>query len=164
MKTIYLYWFNSAVMTTYEFRNFSASRFYYCVLYITFGLITTTANSQSFDQLVGRFTQLDVAQFNPSSIILQGEIKVTQKSTFERLLEKPLRSLQAGIPVSAGRLASLGKGFLRGGLYGIALDGDGDRLIMIDSQGRTYDGDLLVYVIARVRHQNKRLNGGVIGT
>ena len=48
--------------------------------------------------------------------------------------------------------------------YGIALDGDGDRLIMIDSQGRTYDGDLLVYVIARVRHQNKRLNGGVIGT
>ena len=123
MKTIYLYWFNSAVMTTYEFRNFSASRFYYCVLYITFGLITTTAYSQSFDQLVGRFTQLDVAQFNPSSIILQGEIKVTQKSTFERLLEKPLRSLQAGIPVSAGRLASLGKGFLRGGLYGIALDG-----------------------------------------
>lgn len=48
--------------------------------------------------------------------------------------------------------------------YGIALDGDGDRLIMVDSQGEIYDGDRLIYVIARVRQQEQRLNGGVVGT
>lgn len=37
----------------------------------------------------------------------------------------------------------------RGADLGIALDGDGDRLIMVDSRGRRYDGDQLLYVIAR---------------
>ena len=31
---------------------------------------------------------------------------------------------------------------------GIALDGDGDRLLMVDRDGRAYDGDQLLYVIA----------------
>jgi phosphoglucosamine mutase len=31
---------------------------------------------------------------------------------------------------------------------GIALDGDGDRLLMVDREGRCYDGDQLLYVIA----------------
>jgi phosphoglucosamine mutase len=47
---------------------------------------------------------------------------------------------------------------------GIALDGDGDRLIMCDSAGRLYDGDQLLYVIARNRRQKGELAGGVIGT
>lgn len=47
---------------------------------------------------------------------------------------------------------------------GIALDGDGDRLIMTDSAGRLYDGDQLLYVIARSRKQNGDLRGGVAGT
>ncbi len=34
---------------------------------------------------------------------------------------------------------------------GIALDGDGDRLLMVDAAGRAYDGDELLYVIARMR-------------
>jgi phosphoglucosamine mutase len=46
---------------------------------------------------------------------------------------------------------------------GIALDGDGDRVIMIDSEGRTYDGDQLLYVIVRQRHTCGKV-GGVIGT
>src|SRR5450432_3649988 len=33
--------------------------------------------------------------------------------------------------------------------FGIALDGDGDRLVMVDAEGRMYDGDQLLYVIAR---------------
>ena len=37
--------------------------------------------------------------------------------------------------------------------YGIALDGDGDRLMMVDKQGKVYDGDSLIYVIARARHK-----------
>ena len=34
---------------------------------------------------------------------------------------------------------------------GIALDGDGDRLVMVDHLGRIVDGDQLLYVIARAR-------------
>ena len=44
---------------------------------------------------------------------------------------------------------------------GIALDGDGDRLIIADAQGRLYDGDALLYVIARFRPQRP---AGVVGT
>src|SRR3569623_977149 len=47
---------------------------------------------------------------------------------------------------------------------GIALDGDGDRLMMADAQGRVYDGDQLVYVIARHRFQTGYMKGGVVGT
>jgi phosphoglucosamine mutase len=47
---------------------------------------------------------------------------------------------------------------------GIALDGDGDRLVMVDRQGRIYDGDELLYVIARDYQHRGVLGGGVVGT
>lgn len=47
---------------------------------------------------------------------------------------------------------------------GIALDGDGDRVMMVDKFGRLYDGDQLIYVIAKHRLQKKTLSGGVVGT
>jgi phosphoglucosamine mutase len=47
---------------------------------------------------------------------------------------------------------------------GIALDGDGDRLVMVDHLGRVVDGDQLLYVIARARHEDKTLVGPVVGT
>jgi phosphoglucosamine mutase len=47
---------------------------------------------------------------------------------------------------------------------GIALDGDGDRLVMVDSEGKLYDGDQLLYVIARHRQAQGTLHGGVAGT
>jgi len=47
---------------------------------------------------------------------------------------------------------------------GIALDGDGDRLIMVDRQGEVLDGDELLYIIARSRMSEGRLEGGVVGT
>ena len=46
---------------------------------------------------------------------------------------------------------------------GIALDGDGDRLLMVDASGRAYDGDELLYVIARMR-AGKGAVPGVVGT
>jgi phosphoglucosamine mutase len=46
---------------------------------------------------------------------------------------------------------------------GIALDGDGDRLVMVDAAGKTYDGDQLLYVIARHRAQQQKV-AGVAGT
>ncbi len=48
--------------------------------------------------------------------------------------------------------------------FGIALDGDGDRLMMADTDGHVYDGDQLVYAIARHRHQTGAMRGGVVGT
>jgi phosphoglucosamine mutase len=47
---------------------------------------------------------------------------------------------------------------------GIALDGDGDRLAMVDARGTVYDGDQLLYVIARHRLRHGLLQGGVVGT
>jgi phosphoglucosamine mutase len=47
---------------------------------------------------------------------------------------------------------------------GIALDGDGDRLVMVDSAGKLYDGDQLIYVITRHRQAQGTMKGGVVGT
>lgn len=47
---------------------------------------------------------------------------------------------------------------------GIALDGDGDRLLLVDAKGNIIDGDQIIYIIAKDRHQRGVLNGGVIGT
>jgi phosphoglucosamine mutase len=47
---------------------------------------------------------------------------------------------------------------------GVAIDGDGDRLIMVDSHGEVVDGDELLYIVAHARHQERTLGGGVVGT
>jgi phosphoglucosamine mutase len=52
----------------------------------------------------------------------------------------------------------------QGADLGLALDGDGDRLVMVDAQGAIYDGDQLLYVIAGARLRNGLLKGGVVGT
>lgn len=46
---------------------------------------------------------------------------------------------------------------------GIALDGDGDRLIMVDADGTVFDGDKLIYIIAAARREQGKLDG-VVGT
>jgi phosphoglucosamine mutase len=47
---------------------------------------------------------------------------------------------------------------------GIALDGDGDRLVMVDGLGRIIDGDKLIYIIASARKRAGVLKGPVVGT
>ncbi|MFK7889920.1 MAG: phosphoglucosamine mutase [Granulosicoccus sp.] len=47
---------------------------------------------------------------------------------------------------------------------GIALDGDGDRLIMVDHRGEIVDGDEILYVLAKYRHASGSMRGGVAGT
>jgi phosphoglucosamine mutase len=42
--------------------------------------------------------------------------------------------------------------------------GDGDRLLMVDRAGKLYDGDQLIFVIARHRHASGQIKGGVVGT
>ncbi len=47
---------------------------------------------------------------------------------------------------------------------GIALDGDGDRLVMVDHKGEVLDGDELLYIIAQSRLETGALRGAVVGT
>ncbi|WP_068828261.1 phosphoglucosamine mutase [Pseudomonas sp. BMS12] len=47
---------------------------------------------------------------------------------------------------------------------GIAFDGDGDRVLMVDHTGAVVDGDELLYIIARDLKQRGKLQGGVVGT
>jgi phosphoglucosamine mutase len=47
---------------------------------------------------------------------------------------------------------------------GVALDGDGDRLMMVDADGTVLDGDQLLYIVAADRLEQGTLRGGVVGT
>ncbi|WP_095169465.1 phosphoglucosamine mutase [Pseudomonas sp. Irchel 3H3] len=47
---------------------------------------------------------------------------------------------------------------------GIAFDGDGDRVLMVDHTGAIVDGDELLFIIARDLHERGILQGGVVGT
>ena len=47
---------------------------------------------------------------------------------------------------------------------GIAFDGDGDRVIMVDSNGKLIDGDQLLFLIVQNYYNNDKLKGGVVGT
>ena len=47
---------------------------------------------------------------------------------------------------------------------GVALDGDGDRLVMVDEDGNLVDGDQLLYILARSRQSTGELKGPVVGT
>lgn len=47
---------------------------------------------------------------------------------------------------------------------GIALDGDGDRVLLVDRHGNVINGDQILYIIAKDRYQKGLLHGGVVGT
>lgn len=47
---------------------------------------------------------------------------------------------------------------------GVGLDGDGDRVILVDSKGCIVDGDQILYIIAKDRHSKGLLHGGIVGT
>ncbi len=47
---------------------------------------------------------------------------------------------------------------------GIALDGDGDRVVMVDHTGNEVNGDQLIFMVAKHLHQKNQLEGGVVGT
>lgn len=48
--------------------------------------------------------------------------------------------------------------------FGIALDGDGDRVVMVDHKGEIVDGDELIYIIAKARLKAGLLTGPIVGT
>lgn len=47
---------------------------------------------------------------------------------------------------------------------GFALDGDGDRIMLVDEKGKVVDGDQIIYIIARDALRSGNLGGGVVGT
>lgn len=47
---------------------------------------------------------------------------------------------------------------------GVALDGDGDRIMMVDHKGEVVDGDEILFIIATALQQQNELTGGVVGT
>ncbi|PCS23546.1 phosphoglucosamine mutase [Candidatus Enterovibrio escicola] len=49
-------------------------------------------------------------------------------------------------------------------VLGIAFDGDGDRVIMVDHEGNKVDGDQITYIIARESMRRGDLKGGIVGT
>ncbi|NQD36501.1 phosphoglucosamine mutase [Permianibacter sp. IMCC34836] len=52
----------------------------------------------------------------------------------------------------------------RGADVGVALDGDGDRLIMVDHKGEVVDGDEILFIVGRDALRRGKLHGGVVGT
>ena len=52
----------------------------------------------------------------------------------------------------------------KGADLGIALDGDGDRVLMVDHLGNEVDGDELMFIMAMELHERGQLRGGVVGT
>ena len=65
----------------------------------------------------------------------------------------------ATAPAALGRAVTA-----HGADFGIAFDGDGDRLAMADHDGTLFDGDQLLYAMVKHRQSQGRLKGGVVGT
>jgi phosphoglucosamine mutase len=73
------------------------------------------------------------------------------------------RNINDGCGSTAPQLLQLTVPGVRAQL-GIALDGDGDRVVMVDALGRIVDGDQLLYILAVARQAAGTLQGPVIGT
>ena len=73
--------------------------------------------------------------------------------------------LNINLNVGSTHLETLQKAVVeKGAGIGIAFDGDGDRVLMVDSNGSEVDGDELLFIIASQRQAAGTLNGGVVGT
>lgn len=73
------------------------------------------------------------------------------------------RNINVGCGSTAPELLQLTVPGVRANV-GVALDGDGDRLIMVDHLGRVVDGDQLLYILATARKAAGELRGPVVGT
>lgn len=74
-----------------------------------------------------------------------------------------------GLNINAGYGATQPQALQTAVLYqnadlGIAFDGDGDRLLMVDAKGEIVDGDELLFILAQARNKTGTLRGTVVGT
>lgn len=136
--------------------------------------------AKRIDDAAGRYIEFCKSTF-PSSMSLQG-LKIVvdcahgaayhvAPSVFEELNAKVITigcepdGLNINAEVGATAPQKLQTTVLaQGADIGIALDGDGDRLILVNKQGNIINGDGILYLIARSRQTNGNLHGPVIGT
>lgn len=81
----------------------------------------------------------------------------------------PIASSPDGLNINEGCGATAPEGLRKIVLaekadLGIALDGDGDRVILVDHKGEVVDGDEVLFIIAKALRDQDLLNGGVVGT
>ncbi len=98
---------------------------------------TYRAAPKAFTQLGANLVNLSV---NPNGL----NINLNCGSTKPAELQQTVRALNADL--------------------GIAFDGDGDRVIMVDESGEVVDGDELLFILAEHKKRQKKLVGGVVGT
>lgn len=73
--------------------------------------------------------------------------------------------LNINLECGSTHVESLKKAVLSNGAdVGIAFDGDGDRVIMVDHKGEEVDGDELLYIMCQGKHHRGEMKGGVVGT
>ena len=73
------------------------------------------------------------------------------------------RNINQGCGSTSPELLSLTVPAVRADV-GVALDGDGDRVVMVDERGQLVDGDQLLYILATARQREGQLKGPVVGT
>lgn len=107
-------------------------------------IVLDCANGATYSTGPAVFEELG-AEVIPVAVQPDGlNINLNCGSTYPEALQKRVRELRADL--------------------GIAFDGDGDRVVMVDHEGQIVDGDELLYIIACGRHQKGDLGGGVVGT
>ncbi|MBI3562213.1 MAG: phosphoglucosamine mutase [Gammaproteobacteria bacterium] len=107
-------------------------------------IILDCANGATYHVAPSVYTELG-ASVTPIGIQPDGlNINLNCGSTKPTILQQAVKSQQADL--------------------GIALDGDGDRVIMVDHTGELVDGDELLFIIANERIRNGSMHGGVVGT
>lgn len=107
-------------------------------------IVVDCAHGATYHVAPSVFRELDATVFTIGTLPNGLNINDQSGSTYPQTLQQAVLTHQADI--------------------GIALDGDGDRVIMVDQQGEVVDGDELLFIIAAARHKAGNLQGPVIGT
>ena len=107
-------------------------------------IVVDCANGATYHIAANVFTELG-AKVIPIGVTPDGvNINVNCGSTYPLLLKN--RVMDEGADI------------------GIALDGDGDRVILVDHLGNIVDGDEILYIIARARKELNQMKGNAVGT
>ncbi len=132
------------------------------------------------DDAVGRYTEFCKSTLGPATLLtgLKCVLDCANGATY-RIAPEVFRELGAEVVTIHDRPDGLNINEQCGSTYpkglceavlahgadlGMAFDGDGDRVILVDGAGQVVDGDQILYVLAKAFNACGRLKGGVVGT